>query len=257
MARVLTVPNFSTPILPDDLGLPPWVTLHYAKGDVDHGRSVVAFSGKPDHVLMGLVSLTKNVLETIDLRTQSGVHPRIGAVDVVPFIDLEGRKAERIADLFVGSLELGMGIPVLRYERSSRDGKTLPELRRSASPGNPMWGTAVVGARDFLIAANLDFPASYKTQVANAASEIRRRRDAGDPALAGVRALAFDLKSRDEVQLSFNFTRPDETTFDAITEIGEALVGQRASGTELIGVIRRRDLPGATRLRVAPDQIVD
>ncbi len=257
MDRVLAVPNFSTPFLPDDLGLPPWVTLHYAKGDVDHGRSVVAFSGKPDHVLIGLVSLAHKFLQTIDLSEQTGVHPRIGAIDVVPLIDLQGHKAERIAHLFAGSLEVGMGIPVLKYERSSREGKTLPELRRASWPGHPKWGATVVGARDFLIAANLDFPSAVRTQVANAAREIRHRRDAGDPALEGVRALAFHLVSRDEVQLSFNLTRPDVTSFDAVASLGEEFVGQRARSTELIGVIRRRDLSGATRLEVAPEQIVD
>lgn len=256
MARVLTVPNFSTPVLPDDLGLPRSVTLHYARGDADHGRSVVAFSGPADDVFGALVVLTHTLLATIDLRSQTGAHPRIGAIDVVPFIDLEGHEAESVAERFASALESDLGLPTLRYERSSPQCRPLPELRRAAPPGHPRWGSAVVGARGFLIAANLDFPSTARDRVRAAAREIRRRREAGDPALSGVRALAFDLRSRGRVQLSFNLTRPDETTFDAVAQIGEDLVGQRATGTELIGVIRPRDLSGATRLQVAPEQIV-
>lgn len=257
MNRVLTVPNFSTPVLPDDLGLPEDVMLHYARGDIDHGRSVVAFSGAPGRVLAGLFTIGAKVLGTIDLRVQTGAHPRVGALDVVPFIDLEGGEALRVAESFAKYFELATGVPVLRYERSSPIGETLPGLRRNPGSGHPKWGTTVVGARAFLIAANLDFPAALRNEVRHAAREMRRRRDAGDAALLGVRALAFDLPSRDEVQLSFNLTRPDETGFDTVVAIGETLVGAVASRTELIGVIRRKDLAGSTRLRIDPAQIVD
>ena len=256
MDRVLAVPNFSISVLPADLGLGPEVALHYARGDVDHGRSVVAFSGKPKDVLASLVALTARILEAADLSTHVGVHPRIGAVDVAPFVDLVGDRAEAVAGLYADHLR-DLGIPALAYERSSPGGRTLPELRRAAGPGHPKWGATVVGARGFLIAANLDFPADLRIEVANAARTIRQRRDAGDPALVGVRALAFDLRSRGEVQLSFNLTRPDETSFDAVAAIGESLVGASAGGTELIGVIRQRDLAGAARLTVDPSQIVD
>ncbi len=269
MPRLLAVPNLSVPDLPPDLGLPEGLTLHYAKGDRDHGRSVVALSGAPDPVVAGLLALAERLLPAIDLRVQTGAHPRLGALDVVPFVDLEGGEeggeggeeagaaAERFAEAFTDRWR----IPVLRYERSSPEGARLPDLRRAPGEGHPRWGATVVGARGFLIAANLDFPGELLPRAKAAARELRRRRDAGEGDLAGVRALAFGLPSRldgrGECQLSFNLTRPDDASFDRVAALAEDLMATEADRAELVGVIRPRDLPGATRLSVAPGQVVE
>ena len=257
MPRLLTVPNFSTAVLPD-LDLFPELVLHYARGDRDHGRSVVAFSGEPDSIIEGLLDLCARLLPRIDLRRQTGAHPRIGALDVAPFIDLMGRTAIGAAEDFSGKFTERFGVPVRMYGENG--GASLPDLRRTVGGSENVatrWGTTVCGARPFLIAANLDFPAVLRSEVRAAAREIRHRRDTGDAALVGVRALAFDLLSQGEVQLSFNLTRPDSTGFDTVAEIGEGLVGAQARRTELIGVIRRCDLPGSTRLEIESAQIVD
>ena len=263
MSRLLTVPNFSTPVLPPDLppdlGLPSAVTLHYARGDADHGRAVAAFSGEAGAVVDGLLELAARILPGVDLRAQTGAHPRIGALDVAPFVDLEGESALAAAERFAREFSARFGVPVRRYEGSSPSGTSLPQLRKEGG-GHPAWGTTVVGARPFLIAANLDFPAELLPRVRRAMREMRARRDAGEAGLAGVRTLAFALPSREGgrgvAQASFNLTRPDLTSFDAVAALAEGLVGARAVGTELVGVIRVRDLAGARRLAVTPEQIV-
>ncbi|MER3496517.1 MAG: hypothetical protein C4320_06930 [Armatimonadota bacterium] len=85
---------------------------------------------------------------------------------------------------------------------------------------------------------------------------MRQRRDAGDIQFLGVRTLAFELVSRDECQLSFNLTRPDETSFDELATWAEARIGHPALRAELVGIIRPGDLGRSTRLPVSPAQIV-
>ena len=267
MSRLLAVPNFSTAELPEGLDLGSAITLHYAGGDPDHGRAVVAFSGEAREVGDALLGLCARLLPTIDLRSADGAHPRVGALDVAPFVDLDGGEealgvAERFGMVFARRFE----VPVTMYEANAR-GETplrLPQLR-SGDPApvdygpktpHPVWGRTVVGARGPLVAANLVFAPEHRARVRAAAKTLRARRDAGDPALEGVRTLAFDLPSRGLVQLSFNLTCPDATAFDAVAETAETEIGARGISTELIGVIRERHVAGARRLTIAPEQIV-
>ena len=174
--RTLLVPNFSLPFVPDGAAEAlAGTTVHYLRGDVDHGRVVAAFS-------------------------------------------------------------------VASSGRGGHGG------------GHPRWGTTVLGRRDFLIAANIDLADPDPALARRLAKEIRTRREAGEPAFRGVRALGFPLASRGRSQLSFNLARPDETAFEDLY----AWTADRAEivGTELIGVIRPIDLPRSTRLTVEPAQVV-
>lgn len=253
--RLLAVPNFSTSLLPRDLALDPALTLHYAQGDRDHGRSVIAFSGEAESVVEELLNLCGRLLPTIDLCGQTGAHPRVGALDVAPFVDLEGESALVAAERFAREFQARFGVPMRRYEGSSPDGATLPALRREGG-GHPRWGATVVGARGFLIAANLEFSGELLARARAVAREMRARRDSGEAGLVGVRVLAFGLPSRGLAQLSFNLTRPDETGFDAVARLAEGLMGVSAVGTELVGVIRPCDLDRARRLAPATGQVV-
>jgi glutamate formiminotransferase len=276
--RILAVPNWSfyNPSLCDAgrrILEASNVNVHYCQGDIDHQRTVTAFSGSQSDVFRCLSLLAAAFLPQIDLSNQHGVHPRVGALDVAPFVLLEGSESQLI-DLAISWSEhfsRQFGVPVHLYEKAAKIGNEfrLPYLRGQVgaleqlpdfgSLEHPQWGTSVVGVRDFLLAANLNLASDDIVAVRAVAKEMRFQRDRGRPELLGVRALGFELKSRNMVQLSLNFTNPDATTFDTVFEIASELLNEEpifVAETELIGVIRERDLAGATQLSYDPSQVV-
>jgi len=147
--------------------------------DPDHNRSVLTFVGEEDALYEGVLALARAAVDRIDLRAQRGVHPRMGAVDVVPFVPLEGatmsdcvRLARRVGRAFGEEL----GIPVFLYEAAatSKARRNLAALRKGQFEGlaskltRPEWapdfgprrphptaGVTAVGARRFLVAYNV------------------------------------------------------------------------------------------------------
>lgn len=262
---VLAVPNWS--LVPDNLvsvandlrssGL----SVHYCAGDVDHRRTVTAFSGAWEDVARGVEHLSQTWLPMVDLSSESsGVHPKVGALDVCPFVLLEGEETKLIEA--VGEFGRGFSerfeIPVRFYERSG-DGTALPDLRRGGVDAqqdrHPKWGVTVMGVRGFLLAINVNFSDLTLTKAREIAAKIRHGRDEGEPRFTGVRALGLSLASRGQTQVSMNFTQPDLTSVDDVLEYIEQLAGGRGE-TELIGVIRERDLATSTRLQVRAEQVV-
>ncbi len=283
--RLLTVPNWSfgrdqrlTSAMVEILSGKP-VQLHYLQGDLDHNRTVSAFSGEAEIVVELLFELCRLVLPAIDLNRHLGAHPRIGALDVCPFVLLEGvlEPALSTVEFFAHHLAHGFDLPVYLYERSEKGQHEadLPSLRRGGfgtltsrdlrpdygpNVAHPHWGISVVGLRDFLIAMNINLADPDPSFAKELAREARHLRQEGDPRFLGVRALGFPLASRDLSQLSFNLTLPDITTADPIIEWASLSVEKRrvqVIGTELIGVIRKRDLPGASRLPIRAEQVVE
>ncbi|RYG41295.1 hypothetical protein EON79_21055 [bacterium] len=249
----LTVPNWSI-YAPE--AEPHWerliapCTVHYCQGDPDHGRTVTAFSGPWAEVEAALFRLAEDILPRIDLRTQTGVHPRIGALDVCPFVG--PNDAAGFAERFGARFD----VPTVLYERSDTAGSSLPAIRNAGRDAPATrWGVTTVGERGFLVAMNVDLAVDDLPLARRVAREIRTRREAGEPGFAGVRALGFALPSRGIVQVSMNLTDPDRSLPDDLVRFVEARAP--IAGTELIGVIRERDLPGATRLPIAPAQVVD
>lgn len=258
------------------------VTVHYLESDVDHNRTVSAFSGTEDAITESLLELATVAFESIDLNRHVGVHPRIGALDVCPFIPLaEGPEAisagnalvERIAAHLSGRFAL----PVFLYERSERGRHEadLPSLRRGGfgsligreihpdfgpAVAHPVLGVTVAGVRDFLIAANVNLQILEPDIAKDIARQIRNLRTEGDPRFLGVRAQGWALSSRNESQVSLNVTLPNLTSLDPIVEYVTQEAAKhniKFAATELIGVIRPRDLPGATRFSIRPEQIVE
>ncbi len=204
----------------------------------------------------------------------------MGALDVCPFVVLGDSMSERSAVGFsckVGrELAQRYDLPVFLYEKSEtgKHAKDLPALRKGgfeALPDkrldpdygpnrtHPRLGATVLGVRDWLLAINVnlaDTDPAIAEQVAHKIRELRKT----DPRFTGVRALGFSLPSRSRSQVSMNLTRPDETPVDAIVEWVEReakSIGSRVTETELIGVIRRRDVATATRVPVQPAQIIE
>ena len=279
MNQIVAIPNWSF-FDPDlcseihrellDLGL----SVQYVQGDVDHLRTVTAFSGTQAEVFKAMNSLVAIILPKIDIRRETGVHPRVGGLDVAPFVLLEGLESELIEETraWAEQFSLAFSVPVHLYEKAAladRENR-LPYLRGQmgelaklpdfGSLDHPRWGTAVVGVRDFLLAANLNFnPVADIRDVRAVAQEIRFQREHNNPALKGVRALAFELKSQGLVQLSLNLTEPNSTTFDQVYEFAMEMLADESPfliDTELIGVIRERDVAGARHLTFDSSQVV-
>jgi glutamate formiminotransferase len=262
------------------------VRLLDVSSDPDHNRSVFTLAGEPDPLHAALVAFYEAALEAVDLRSHEGVHPRVGAVDVVPFVPLGGtpmsaavaaaeRLGEAVAERF--------GLPVYLYEEAARrpQRRSLAEIRRGGLEGltakladSVDWlpdfgparlhrtgGATVVGARFFLIAFNalLDTP---DVEVARAVA--RRVRESGG-GLPAVRALGVFLASRNRAQVSMNLVDFRRTSvhaaFERVSREAGAL-GARVVETELIGLMPEEAAAGVVRdaLRLpgfAPGRIVE
>ena len=216
--------------------------------DADHNRSVLTFVGEAEAVLEAALRAAAVAVERIDLREHAGVHPRIGALDVLPFVPLEGTEMEACAELALRAAERlwnELGVPCYLYEAAAR----LAERRnlafvRSARVGAPdvgagrhvTAGCTAVGARKFLIAYNVNL-ATRDVEVARAIAREIRESSGG---LRCVKALGLELASRGQTQVSVNLTdyevTPVHAVFEAVRRAARAR-GVEVSGSELIGLI--------------------
>ncbi len=282
--RILTVPNWSFGRDSDLLrrfgerlaGL----DVHFLRSDVDHNRTVSAFSGESATVFEALMRLMDEAKDRIDLNHHVGVHPRIGGLDVCPFLPYDPTDRQELilaVEQFARAFAAQFGIPTYLYEHSEkgRHEADLPSLRRGGFGSmigrklrpdfgpefaHPRLGVSVVGVRDFLVAMNVDLKGVEPDVAKDIAKQIRNLRAEGDPRFLGVRALGFPLASRNLSQVSLNLTLPDITSIDAIIDLiteSAAAKGRQVAGSELIGVIRRRDLLSGERLPYSPQQVVD
>ena len=193
--------------------------------DADHNRSVVTIAGEPSAVVEAAVRGAGKAVDLIDLTRQQGVHPRIGAADVIPFVPISGIKLEQCALLArQAGLEIWrrFGVPVYFYEAAAArpDRANLEEVRRGqfeglrdaarkesarrpdlGGPGlHPTAGACAVGARKFLVAYNIYFDSTEVSMVRAIAREIR----AASGGLKGVKAMGVLAHGR--AQLSMNIT---------------------------------------------------
>jgi glutamate formiminotransferase len=193
--------------------------------DADHNRSVVTIAGEPSAVVEAAVRGAGKAVELIDLTSQQGVHPRIGAADVIPFVPVSGIRLEQCVLLArQAGLEIWrrFGVPVYFYEAAAArpDRANLEEVRRGqfeglrdaarkestrrpdlGGPGlHPTAGACAVGARKFLVAYNIYFDSTDVSMVRAIAREIR----AASGGLKGVKALGVLAHGR--AQLSMNIT---------------------------------------------------
>lgn len=246
-----------------------------ASMDFDHNRAVVAFFGSADDVQRAALSAAAVAVAEIDLRQHSGVHPRAGAIDVVPIIPLAGAQISQAVDLSraIGQrLADELCLPVFLYESSaSREERmTLARVRSSVrrSPGStltgndapdfgppslhPTAGAVAVGARGPLVAYNVNMPGSDPRPAGRIAAAIRREREAGR-GMAGVRALGLALASRGMTQVSTNVTLPDACPVRDVFDFVEARAceeGIEDIESELIGVVSRAHLTADDQQRL-------
>lgn len=240
----------------------PDVRLVNVSADVDHHRTVLTFLGAPEAVAEAAYRCAQIAVERIDLRQHQGVHPRIGAVDVIPFVPLRNVDMSECAELARGvgyRIANELQLPVYFYDYAALPDKPsdLPSIRRGgfekwvnrpltgkrapdAGPNrlHPSAGAAVVGARGPLIAFNIDLDTERLEVAQHIAQTIRQQREV-IPELTGVRALGLFLPSRGVAQVSLNLTQPDKSPLWWVLDyvrVQAAHYGVQIKRTELIGV---------------------
>lgn len=234
----------------------PGVIVLDRTSDIDHNRSVITFAGPPEPVLEAAMRVAAKAAGSIDLTRHAGVHPRLGALDVLPFVPLQGASLEDCAELAhqAGARIWGeLGIPVYFYEAAARrpECRKLEDVRRGTCPpdlGGPALhstaGAVIVGARKILIAFNINL-ATSDLQIAK---EIARSIRASSGGLPGVKALGLPLSSRSQVQVSMNLTdfeqTPVHTVFELVKRLAEAQ-GVKIADSELIGLLPRAAVEAA------------
>jgi glutamate formiminotransferase/glutamate formiminotransferase/formiminotetrahydrofolate cyclodeaminase len=243
--------------------------------DADHNRSVLTFAGEPRDVAEAAFHSVRVAAERIDLTRHSGVHPRIGAADVVPFVPVDGATLADCAEIAVDVGERiwrELRVPVFLYESAARreECRRLENIRRLAPQGlapdigegrHSTAGACVTGARPFLIAWNINLHGADLASAKTIAREIRE----SSGGLPAVKALGLPLLSRNQVQVSVNlvdFERtPLHTVFDAVaTKCRER--GMEIAGSELIGMIPQKALDQSAGhdlhwLNLRPDLILE
>ena len=224
--------------------------LHRTSDPVHH-RSVLTIAGSAREVLDASIALAGVVAERIDLRAHSGVHPRIGALDVLPFVplcDASMDEAIRLAHEAGARIWERYRIPCFFYERAARgsERRLLANVRRGGFEGlrarfeDPLWkpdcgdiamhpraGAIAIGARPILVAFNIELDTG-DLAIARAIARQLRERDGG---LRTLRALGLRI-SDDLVQVSLNITDYHATPVHRIVELVERLA--RARGTRIL-----------------------
>ena len=234
----------------------PGVRVLGLHSDPDHNRSVLTFAGEEDAVLAGAVTLAKACATELDLATQAGEHPRMGVLDVLPFVPLAGSTMEDAVRLAHRTAEIlgSLGFPVFLYGAAATTSHRhdLPDVRRAGYEGvaerlkdpryrpdygphalDPRRGAVAVGARPFLVAFN----AFMDTDDVEVARVIARRIRESGGGLPAVRALGFLVGGR--AQVSMNLTDLETTPIHIALEAvrsAAADLGASVESTELVGL---------------------
>jgi len=239
----------------------PGVRLLDTEMDPNHNRSVITFIGDRSAVAEGAFQGAKAAVARIDMNTHRGEHPRVGALDVLPFVPILGVTME---DCVVLARSVGkriaeeLQIPVYLYEEAATrpDRRALPDVRRGEYEGlkvevetdpnrkpdfgpsklHPTAGACIVGARPVLIAWNVNL-GTRDVRVAKRIAKAIRESDGGLPA---VRAKGFELADRGLVQVSMNMTDYRKTSLVQVYEAILALAakeGVEVVESEIIGLV--------------------
>ncbi len=227
------------------------VTVLGWEADADHHRSVVTFAGPADAVREGAIRGVGAAVERIDLNQHHGVHPRVGAADVVPFVPLEGSIIEdciEVAHKAGQEIWERFRVPVYFYEAAARvpARRPLQNVRRKGFDGrppdigdvaeHPTAGAVMIGARQFLIAYNVNLA----TPDVEIAKEIARKIRESSGGFPFVKAMGLHLASANRAQVSMNLTNFAEIPLDKLYETIQDEAARRGTSiaeSELIGFV--------------------
>jgi len=227
--------------------------------DADHHRSVFTYLGEPEAVLEASKGMAAKAFELIDIGRHQGSHPRMGAVDVVPFIPVRGLKTEEAVEFarrfgkFVGE----MGVPVYYYEDAATrpERATLPKIRKGQYEAleeklkDPAWapdeGPAVFNPKAGAMATGVRFPllafnVNLRTSDLSIADRIARAVRHINGGYRHVRAIGLELEGTGMVQVSMNLVNYSKTPIPRVLETirsEAARYGVNVVGAELIGPV--------------------
>jgi len=282
------VPNFSEgrrkdviDALSDTIRSVEGVRLLDVEFDQDHNRSVFTFIGEPQNVKEAALKASELAVEKIDLTKHEGAHPRMGAVDVVPFIPLHGTTVGECIELskeFAEEFSSRCNVPVYLYNKSAtrRERADLPNIREGEFEGlreiigkdpsknpdygpnkiHPTAGATATGARNFLIAINFNLNTT-NIEVAKSCANVVRGLTGG---FANVQGIGLELPAKNCVQVSLNLTHPRRTKIHQVFEMVK-LEAQRFGATvietEIVGMVPLFALLDALRYYLRPERLDD
>ena len=262
------MPNFSEgrrqdviKSIADTIRSTPGVTLLDVESNPDHNRSVISFVGESGPVKVAALAASEKAIELIDLTKHKGEHPRMGAVDVVPFVPLSGATMDdciTLAKEFGKEFAERFHVPVFFYEEAASmpERRNLADVRAGEFEGlrdkigrdpakkpdsgpdkiHPTAGATAVGAREILIAYNVNLGTNDLAIAKKIAHQLRAK----DGGLAYVKALGFELKERGTVQVSMNMTDYNKSQLFKAKELVELFAqryGVPVLGSEIVGLV--------------------
>ncbi len=266
MKRVMCIPNYSegrdlekVEKIADCFRAKEGLKLVDYQPDKDHNRTVVEVIGEPKAVMDDVIASVKVAQEVIDMTKHSGGHPRMGAVDVVPFIPITECTTEECVEYAkeVGKAIGELGIPVYLYEDAATkpERKNLAKVRKGQYEGffekikedgwepdfgpremNAKSGCTAVGARFHLVAFNVNLNTD-KVEIAEAIAKKIRHIGGG---LRFVKAIGLPLEERHQTQVSMNLVNFEKTRIYQALEMVKSEArryGVSVYGTEIIGMV--------------------
>ena len=233
--------------------------------NADHNRSLMTLVGEPEKVYRAVWKMIKIAVKQIDMRIHKGEHPRIGAVDVVPFVPVSGvtiNECVKLAERLGKQVAKELKIPVFLYEAAAtaperinladvRKGEyegLVSEMRKpdfGSSKMHPTAGAMVIGARKYLVAYNVNLDTA-DVQIAKDISNVIREKNGGLP---GVKALGFAVDGK--AQISMNLVDFEKTNIDEVYRAIEAEAqkrGVKIYNSEIYGMIPLESLVRMARV---------
>jgi glutamate formiminotransferase/formiminotetrahydrofolate cyclodeaminase len=239
------------------------------ESDPDHNRSVMTFVGSPEAVKEAALAISAKAIELIDLNKHKGQHPRMGAVDVVPFIpisDVTMLECVQLSKEFAKEYSSRFKVPVYLYEEAAtrQDRRNLADVRKGEFEGlrdeigknperipdfgpnavHPTAGATAIGARQILIAYNVNLG----TNNLDIAKQIAKQLRGKDGGLSSVKALGFELEDRGIVQVSMNMVDYKASqlfkAFELVRTFADRF-GVPVIGSEIVGLVPTEALTDA------------
>jgi glutamate formiminotransferase len=262
------VPNFSEGRRPevieaitDEVRKVAGVKLLDVKPDASHNRVVVTFVGEPQAVKLAAFNSCKKAAELIDMEKHHGEHPRIGATDVIPFIpvkDVTMEECVALANELAAEIADKLAIPVYLYEEAAKIStrRALPDIRKGQYEGlkeeiakperkpdygparmHPSAGATVVGARQFLVAYNINLDTDDVSIAKKIANSIREAK--GGFKYVRAMGISVNVRGRDVAQVTINMVNYQGTPLFRVFETVKneaARYGVNVIGSEIIGL---------------------
>lgn len=255
------------------------------RADKDHNRLVVSLVGEPDALGKALVESAEIAIKNIDLNKHEGAHPRIGAVDVIPFVPLRNITMEECVEFsrkFAEDFHRRTSVPVYFYEESALrpERRNLEVIRKGqfevlkeeiskperhpdiGSPEmHPTAGATVIGARKFLVAFNVNL----HTNDVNIAKAIARAIRSSSGGFSAVKAIGLELKEKNMAQVSMNIVDYEKNALYRVLELIKCEAkrwGVSVAETEVYGMVPAEALLQSTSYYMQishfdPNQVIE